>query len=647
MEAPSREVMLYGTDEPMAEPVLLKAGALSAEMEGGNLRFVRYDGCEMLRAISFIVRDKNWGTYLPRISHLQIDQKADRFTVTYDALAEDANQSLRYGVTITGSADGRLEFSGEAQALSEFLTDRTGFVVLHPIAGVSGKPCLIESVDGRTRAGEFPKLINPVQPMLDLRALTHEFAPGFKVTCRMEGDTFEMEDQRNWTDASYKTYSRPLALPWPYTLARGERVAQKVRLSVAAEPGAAVPQGRQGAVLAVQGNLGIVPPLGWGLEPRDARATREASGLLRRARPSHVVMAYDPGLGDDAATLAAMLEAGRAVGGEPWLEAVVRSIDGYAEEIAALGRTVRELGSPFSTVLVSPAPDLKCTLPGSPWPPCPPLADIYREARAAFPGARLGGGTFAYFTELNRKRPPTGGLDLVSFTTIALMHAGDDRSATGGLESLPAIADTVRSFCGGKPYHVGPSAIGMRTNPYGEAPMPNPGNIRQAMNRVDPRQRGLLAAAWSIGYFAHFARGGASAVTLAGGTGDFGLVHTRGDYPKPWYDQEGGLYPAFHAFKGLSSLAGCPLVGIRSSMPREIQALGALAEGKLQVWIANLTATAQQVDLPDSGLRHLAILDEHCFLEAAVDPELMDARERPWTPPAFELGAYAVARLRA
>jgi len=30
-----------------------------------------------------------------------------------------------------------------------------------------------------------------------------------------------MEDQRNWTDASYKTYVRPLALPWPYTLATG------------------------------------------------------------------------------------------------------------------------------------------------------------------------------------------------------------------------------------------------------------------------------------------------------------------------------------------------------------------------------------------------------------------------------------------
>ena len=45
---------------------------------------------------------------------------------------------------------------------------------------------------------------------------------------RMEGDTFEMEDQRNWTGASYKTYVRPLALPWPYTLAAGAKIDQAV-----------------------------------------------------------------------------------------------------------------------------------------------------------------------------------------------------------------------------------------------------------------------------------------------------------------------------------------------------------------------------------------------------------------------------------
>src|SRR6202008_2861403 len=117
--------------------------------------------------------------------------------------------------------------------------------------------------------------------------------------------------------------------------------------------------------------------------------------------------------------------------------------------------------------------------------------------------------------------------DFVSFTTSALVHAGDNRPVTESLESLPHIARSVRNIVGERPYAVGPSAIGMRDNPYGEAPMPNAGNIRQAMNRNDPRQRGLLGAAWNLGYYAHFAHGGAEAISLGGLTGPFGVVHSR------------------------------------------------------------------------------------------------------------------------
>ena len=40
------------------------------------------------------------------------------------------------------------------------------------------------------------------------------------------GEVFEIEDQRNWTDASYKTYCRPLARPFPYRIEPGETVEQ-------------------------------------------------------------------------------------------------------------------------------------------------------------------------------------------------------------------------------------------------------------------------------------------------------------------------------------------------------------------------------------------------------------------------------------
>src|SRR5690606_8878106 len=100
-----------------------------------------------------------------------------------------------------------------------------------------------------------------------------------------------------------------------------------------------------------------------------------------------------PRRGHDAATLARQVEAAVAMGAQPWLEAVVERVDdaGAAAEIAALGKLAAELGHPFATVLVSPAPDLKCTLPGSVWPPAPDAAKLYAAARAAFPDARIGG----------------------------------------------------------------------------------------------------------------------------------------------------------------------------------------------------------------------------------------------------------------
>jgi hypothetical protein len=102
-----------------------------------------------------------------------------------------------------------------------------------------------------------------------------------------------------------------------------------------------------------------------------------------------------------------MAALGKAIGTELWLEFVIPSVDNFEQDIQEVSRAINELGNPFAAVMVSPAPDLKCTLPGSHWPPCPPLDACYRASRTAFPGVRLGGGMFSFFTELNRKRPPS------------------------------------------------------------------------------------------------------------------------------------------------------------------------------------------------------------------------------------------------
>ena len=110
-------------------------------------------------------------------------------------------------------------------------------------------------------------------------------------------------------------------------------------------------------------------------------------------------------------------------------------------------------------------------------------------------------------------------------TSCPIVHACDDTTVTENLEALPHIVHSTRHFAGGKPYRVGPSAIGARDNPYGAATTPNPQNGRVALARMDPRQRGLLGAAWNLGYVAHMARGGAEAVALSAPVGEFGVVY--------------------------------------------------------------------------------------------------------------------------
>ncbi len=308
-----------------------------------------------------------------------------------------------------------------------------------------------------------------------------------------------------------------------------------------------------------------------------------------------------------------------------------------------LGRAVAAIGSPFQVVQLSPAADLKGTLPGSPWPPAAPADALFKAARTAFPNARIGGGMFSFFTELNRKRPPLADIDLVGFTTSAIVHAGDDRTLMESLEALPFVAASAREIARDRPVIVGPSAIGMRMNPYGAAPIDNPRNIRQAMNEADPRQRGLLGAAFIVGYFARFARGGASAVAFGGTTGPNGVIAAKQPGPQPFFDESGGVFPAFHVQRALADMFSRPMRAVTSSEPMAVEAVAAIVDDRTNMLLANLTAEEQIVALP-AEMVAVAILDADRFVEAAGSPGYL-AESRPASGRELRLGAFAVARV--
>jgi D-apionolactonase len=593
---------LYGTRQAEPAPRLLSAGKLTAQLAGGNLRAIRYDGVEVLRAISYLVRDRDWGTYDPAVSNLAVTETEAGFSVAYSARCHGPYGSLLdISAAIEGTADGRLIFKGVAQSETGFETNRCGFCILHPIVGVAGTPVTVEHVDGAIEDTKLPDLIEPWQPFKDMRAITHTALAGVSAECRMEGDTFEMEDQRNWSDASYKTYVRPLALPWPYMIPANGPVSQQITLTITDSRTACdVPAAAEynGIVHLTPGTAtGTMPAIGLLITPEEARASLAALQQPDALNVQELLFHFDPAAGHGQSAFADFAAISAIHTGTTTLEIAIPCQRALGEELQEISAWMRDAGFAPDAIMVCPSVDRQSTPPGSAWPDCPPLADVYAAALNAFPGIRLGGGMLSYFTELNRKRVPGENLAFISHCTNPIVHAADDISVMQTLEALPFITKSVRAIYGGKPYRIGPSTIPMRQNPYGSRTMDNPDGGRIPMANRDPRHKGEFAAAFAAGYVTSVLDAGLETLTLCALTGPFGLY---ADKHEPVED--GGKRPLHAIVKGLSNIAGNPWQAVTSSAPDKVLAFTVeTADGRL-AWIANLTAQEQSIDTTKLGM---------------------------------------------
>lgn len=581
---------LYGTSEREPQSRVLAVGDLSVVLQDGNLRTLRFRGHEVLRAIAFLVRDKDWGTCGAVIVNLVVEETAAGFSVRYDArFSAPSGANLDCAVSIAGSAEG-VTFSADCTSDDDFETARAGFVVLHPVVGVAGEPVQIRHGDGSVEQARWPGQIEPWQPFKEIAAITHRVASGIAATTEFSGDVFEMEDQRNWTDGSYKTYVRPLALPWPYRVPKNEPFCQRISVAIQTEAEAAPAAGAADAVsLLMVPTTRRFPEVGVGLRPECLPEERAALEVLKTVGARHLIAHFDPLAGHGIDALKGYAEIAARSGLKVTLELAVPCQRRLDEEMADVATLVGQSGLTLDTLFVSPAVDRQSTPPGSAWPECPPLEAVYAAARAAFPGVRLGGGMMSYFTELNRKRVPGERLDYISHCTNPIVHAADDLSVMQTFEALRFVVGSVRALYGDKPYRIGPSTIAMRQNPYGSATKDNPASSRIPMAAVDPRHNGAFGAVWTLAYAATVAPTGLEVLTLSTLAGPFGLLAGEGEAMP-----QGALRPLAHVLARLGSLAGEAVVTVETSRPDAV--LGLATADRLL--LSNVTREVQAVLLP-------------------------------------------------
>ena len=631
----SRARKLFGTDVADGKKRTLTAGSITAVLDNGALRYISAHGTEVLRGIAFLVRDKNWGTYGPAIENLKIRQGKDGFKVSYEATCSDTTQGLRYEVNIEASAQGVLRFMAKAKPLTDFITNRTGFVVLHPLVGVVGEPVEIVHTDGKKQKTRFPKFISPGQPVFEIRSLKHTVMPGVTATVLMEGNKFEMEDHRNWMDASYKTYVCSLLDPWPYSLKKGEAFEQSITVTVEGKPTVKAAKPSAGIAVQVGAAKGRVPAIGIAVPMLEATTALKVVDEISAAALAHLVCQIDGRRSGADQAARAFQELKQKTSKPMMLEIVLSAKAPAMEEVAAIARAVRAGGLLPDAIVVTQMHDLKSFQPNTARPWGPTYEDMAAAMRHHFPGVALGGGMLSFFTELNRKPVPLGVFDFVTHSVCPIVHTADDVSVMETLESMPSIIASTRKMIGKTPYHLGPSSIACRDNPYGAAVAANPGEGRICLSDNDPRQRGLFAAAWNLGLVAAAARGGINVLSLGATTGHQGVIH------------EDGLVPSYHVIAGLASASGAKRLEAVSSTPNKVEAMAFANGQKRGLWLANLTGEPQTVKISGlTGAATVHMIDEKNFMKLRHDIGYMAS---PGTPmkklSRVELSPYAVARI--
>jgi hypothetical protein len=621
-----RNVILYGRESDLPQPIPLRAGPLSLIFEAGDLRYIRLGTYEIVRRIYVAVRDHNWATIPMQISDLKIDSADDRFSITYSADHQEREIDFHWDATIQGTSDGQISFSMQGQARSTFQRNRIGFCVLHP-PECAGASCRIVQEFGDIVEKPFPPLIAPApkdDPFQEIREMTYQVAEGAWADLKFEGDIFETEDQRNWSDGSYKTFCTPLRLPFPVKIERGTEVSQRVQLRLRTDMPVIATTSSSSSVRLRIGEQ-AAPLVHIGLALSKHTHTDQQIDRLKALSLSHVRTELQ--LGQSSARRdyqAAVGEAGRI--GAPLEIAVYAKRNDAKQQFEQLASWIEPEHSIARWLIFQTG---ALTTP-------PAVFEAARQILAAHtPNAQFGAGSTAYFTELNRERPDLHTADILCYSVNPQVHAFDNTSLVENAQAIAYTIESARTIAGERSVAVSPITLRPRFNPdaTGAAVETTAGTLPEA---VDPRQMSLFGAVWTLASLKAIAQSGAASVTYFETVGWLGVMERDEGSPAPsqFRSIPGGVFPLYHVFAAVGEYGGGEVLPCESSAPLSIAGLVLRKQNQLGILLANLQPAVQEITLegaPDGEYKHRR-LDASTAISAMKQPEAFVAERSERVP---------------
>lgn len=568
------------------------------EVGTGFLRRVKSSEVEVIRTIYGAVRDKNWDTVEAQLRIEHLERNDDSFRLEFAVDHKSNSISFFWRGTIEGRG-GVLEFRFDGRAETSFLRNRIGLCILHPILECAGKPCRIQHSDGTWEEGAFPFFISPHQPFKDLGALSWQPSDRLQANIQFEGEVFEMEDQRNWTDASFKTYSTPLELPFPVEISANEEVHQRVVLTLS-DGGSAISVAEEPPVsisFLRESRPRTVPKIGLCAASHFRSLSSDELQYLARLRLNHLRTDIHFSRASWKTELRRTQNEARSVNAR--LQCALFLNDSAEQNLLDFRGTI-EPGMVDICLIFHQAE--KSTT--SRW--------FELAERDLGPhGYRIGTGTNAYFTELNRQRPPRRAIACYSLNPQ--VHTFDDLSLVETLEAQPVTVESALQFCDHEVI-ISPVTLLPRFNPNATDPAQQREDPESSA--ADPRQSTLFCAAWTTGSLARLLpMNRLESVTYYETTGLRGVMHSA---PHAQALGPTNLFPVYYVFEALAGARN--LLPLSISQPALVAGLAFANErGVSTCLIANLTHERRDIDLrlPAERLGVLC-LDETNLAEAGA-----------------------------
>ncbi len=578
------------------ESIELSAGPLSMVFEPSTamLRYVRFGDIEVVRGVFAPVRDQNWNTIPFTVHDFQHRQSSDQFSLDFLVKCSEADIQFDWRGEVKGTSAGivRFEFRGEAKSIC--WKNRIGLCVLHPIKECAGRRCVIEHTDGSTSNDRFPKWISPHQPFKNIRSMTHDVATDLQAKVTFTGEVFETEDQRNWTDASYKTYCTPLELPFPIEISAGSQINQSVAIELCGD----VPSKSSSMTNSKQVESSVhvtvnweqprpMLPIGLSMATCPEQPATAVKERLREIKPAHLRLDLNLGRDDWFDELHNTIEFASDIDSK--LEVAIFTVDvGDAAWTRCLQELERVRDQIARWLVFHP------TAKSTPDDLAEAASAILHRFSSLVPVIV---GTNAYFAELNRNRPKVPGNCLVGYSINPQVHAFDELSLCETLQTHRWTVDTAQHLFG-RPVVISPITLRPRFNP--NATSNGAGGITSEPE-TDPRQSSAFVAAWTVGVLSQLAsHPNVASLTFYETFGPRGIMSSGGE-----------VYPVASVFDWIRG--GCSIFQATSSAQLEVAAVALQrCNGDREVLLANMSNRPQQVGIggADGGDSRFAMKPE-------------------------------------